>query len=235
MKVLILAGGLGTRLRNTLGDTPKPLAPIRNKPFLEYLLRFIAKQEFRDVIIATGYRAEEIERKFGDGSAMGLQIQYAFEKELLGTGGAVKFAEPMIQSDDFFVMNGDTYFEVDLKEMSRFHKAHGGLATIALSYQEDTHRYGRVIVNDFGKILSFEEKMHEKNMGGYINGGIYVFNKNIFQYIPSNVMQSIEKQTLPSLAGANLYGFISTGYFIDIGIPEDYEKAQRELPIMGGI
>ncbi len=230
MKVLILAGGLGTRLRETLGALPKPLAPIGNKPFLEYLLKFISHQGFGDVIISLGYGSDAIREYLGDGSSLGLRIKYTIERDLLGTGGAVKLAESLIESDDFFVINGDTYFEVELREMLHFHRAHGAIATIALACKEGTGRYGNIIVDRGNEIAAFIEKTGEGS-AGYINGGTYIFRRDVFDYIPANEVCSLEKEIVPFLVGKGLYGFPVKGYFIDIGIPEDYEKAQREIPL----
>jgi D-glycero-alpha-D-manno-heptose 1-phosphate guanylyltransferase len=232
MKIIILAGGLGTRLRGVLGNLPKSLAPIGNKPFLDYLLRFIVKQGFKDVIITTGYGSEAIKRYFGNGSVVGLRIDYTCEKELLGTGGAIKLAETMIDSDDFIVMNGDTYLEVDLDEMLRFHKARGALATMALAHKENTSRYGSVRIDKDNKVITFIEK-DDEGRSRYINGGMYVFRKEILGCIPANKAFSLEREVLPTLVGKGLYGFPGEGYFIDIGIPEDYEKAKKELPVRG--
>ena len=230
MNVLILAGGLGTRLGEILGDLPKALAPIRNKPFLEYLLKFISHQGFRDVIISLGYGSDAIREYLGDGSSLGLKIRYTIERDLLGTGGAVKLAESLIESDDFFVINGDTYFEVELREMLHFHSAQGAIATIALACKEGTGRYGNIMVDKSNEIVSFAEKSGD-GRAGYINGGTYLFRKDVLDSIPENTVCSLEKEILPFLVGKGLYGFPVKGYFIDIGIPEDYEKAKREIPL----
>ena len=228
-KIVILAGGLGTRLRGTIGDLPKPLAPISGTPFLEYLIKLIANQGFTNVIISCGHGADAIKDFFGDGSNFGLKINFTFEKELLGTGGAIKLAEPLIDSDDFFVMNGDTYFEVDLGEMVQFHKSRNALGTIALLNKVDTGRYGRVVIDLDKRILSFSEKANGK--AGLINGGIYIFRRDIFDWIPSGKVVSLENEILPQLVGEGFFGFSVNGYFIDIGIPEDYEKAKKELSL----
>ncbi len=234
MKVIILAGGLGTRLRKTVGDLPKPLAPIGDKPFLEYLIKFISSQGFTDIIISSGHGAASIRKFLGDGSKHGLKIEYTVEQELLGTGGAIKLAEPLIGSSDFIVMNGDTFFEVRLREMLGFHESKRSVATIALIHKHDTGRYGRVLLDGDNKILSFTEK-NDDGKAGYINGGMYVFKKEFFDYIPSNRACSLEREILPLLIGKGLYGFPVEGYFIDIGIPEDYERAKKELPMRRGL
>jgi len=230
VNVLILAGGLGTRLGEILGDLPKALAPIRSKPFLEYLLKFISHQGFRDVIISLGYGSNAIKEYLGDGSSIGLSIEYTLEKELFGTGGAMKLSEPIIESEDFFVINGDTYFEVDLNEMFRFHKNRNAFATMALAYKEDTGRYGGTIFGNDNEIVAFAEKSGD-GRAGYINGGTYLFRKDVLDSIPENTVCSLEKEILPFLVGKGLYGFPVKGYFIDIGIPDDYEKAKREIPL----
>jgi NDP-sugar pyrophosphorylase family protein len=229
-QVIILAGGLGTRMRDTLGTLPKALAPIGNKPFLEYLLQFISHQGFRDVIISLGYGSDTIKEYLGDGSSRGLRIEYTLERELLGTAGAVKLSESVMHSGDFFVLNGDTYFEVDLNHMLRFHKRRAAVATLALTHREDTGRYGDIIINKENEIVSFLEKAGE-GRAGYINGGVYLFRKEVLGYIPANKECSLERETIPFLVGKGLYGLPVKGYFIDIGIPEDYEKAKREIPL----
>jgi NDP-sugar pyrophosphorylase family protein len=228
-KVIILAGGLGTRLRGALGDLPKPLAPIGGKPVLEYLINFISHQGFREIIISCGHGAGAVRDYFGDGSTLGLRIRYTFEEELLGTGGAIKLAEPLVDSRDFIVANGDTYFEVSLTELLQFHRARGALATLALTYRKEAGRYGTVLCDDDNRVVTFTEKAKEER-AGLINGGVYVFGRAIFDYIPAGRACSLEREILPLLVGRGLYGFPADGYFIDIGVPEDYERAKEELP-----
>jgi D-glycero-alpha-D-manno-heptose 1-phosphate guanylyltransferase len=229
-KIIILAGGLGTRMRSTLGNTPKPLAPIGGAPFLEYLLRYIAGQDIFNVIISAGHEFQAIKNIFGDGSLLSTKIEYTFEKNLLGTAGVIKLAEHLIDTDNFLVVNGDTFLEVNYSMILRFHRAKRALATLALVEKKDASRYGSVILGPDNRILEFEEK-HEDKKSNYINGGLYVFNKRIFNYIADNTVCSLERDILPSLMSQGLYGFPVKGYFIDIGIPKDYEKAKRELPL----
>lgn len=147
----------------------------------------------------------------------------------MGTGGAVKLAEPLIDTDDFFVVNGDTYLEADLQAMLRFHRSSEAIATIALARREDTGRYGGVVRDRSNRIISFEEKARGGKAGD-INGGLYIFRSAVFDRIPANAVCSLEREILPALIGKGLFGFPVDGYFIDIGIPEDYEKAKKELP-----
>ncbi len=234
MKVVILAGGLGTRMRGTLGDLPKPLAPIGGRPFIEYLLKFISNQQFRDVIISLGHGADAIREYLGDGSSLGLRVEYTVERDLLGTGGAVKRSEPLIKSDDFFVMNGDTYFEVDMGAMLRFHRGHAAFATMALAHKDDTRRYGRVVFDSGNRITAFAEKVADK-MSGFINGGMYIFRREVFDHIPEGVSCSLEQDIVPLLVGKGLYGFPVDGYFVDVGVPTDYERAKKEIPLRGAL
>ncbi len=229
VKIVVLAGGLGTRLKGVLEGLPKPMVPINNMPFLEYLLLHFKSQNFTEFIMSCGYAADKIRNHFGDGRRFGLSIQYTVEEELLGTGGAIKLAEPLIVANTFIMVNGDTYFQVDLDSMVLFHSEKKAVVTMALAHKEDTGRYGKVLLDRNSMIKSFKEKSESK-AAGYINGGIYVFEKRIFDYIEPERACSLEKEILPLLVGSGLYGFPVNGYFIDIGVPEDYEKAKNELP-----
>lgn len=210
------------------------MAPIANSPFLEYLIVFLKKQNLKEFIICTGHGGESIRGYFGDGKKLGLSIQYTIEEELLGTGGAIKLTERLIDSDHFLVVNGDTYFEVDIITLLNFHKSNAGIGTLALLPKEDTGRYGRVLCDSTGRIKSFQEKSEERK-SGYINGGYYVFRKELFQHIKINSICSLEREILPSLIRGGLYGFPFDRYFIDIGVPEDYDKAKIELPLRGSL
>ena len=234
MKIINLAGGLGTRLKETLRHIPKPMAPINSKPFLEYQFMHFRTQGFSEFILSIGHQGEIIRENFGDGKRFGVSIRYTVERELLGTGGAIKLAEEWIDSDHFIVCNGDTYFEVDLGEMLRFHVSHGGIGTLALAYKENPERYGKVVFDRVNRITSFQEKPGGRKPG-YINGGLYAFRKDLFHHIPANRVCSLEREILPSLIGVGLYGFPAPGYFIDIGVPEDYENAKKELPLRRGL
>lgn len=230
MKMILLAGGLGTRLGGVIGSVPKPMAPIAGSPFLEYLFTFFREQGVKEFVVCTGHGGDSIRGYFGEGKGFGLSIQYTVERKLLGTGGAIKLVGERIDSDHFLVGNGDSYFEVDLGEMLRFHESHGGIGTLALAYKEDPGRYGKVVCDRDGRITSFQEKPEGKKPG-YVNGGLYAFRKDLFLHIPADRACSLEREILPSLIGEGLYGFPVDGYFIDIGVPEDYAKAKKELPL----
>lgn len=223
MQVLILAGGAGTRLRPVLPELNKPMAPIAGKPFLEYLLLQLKKYEIDEVILCVGYKAELIQSYFRTGVRWGLQVSYSYEAGFRGTAGALKLAENLIHDEDFFVMNGDSLFDFELHALMLYHREMKATATLALAEVNDTSRYGTVGINEMGQIVSFIEKRAD-NIRGLINGGIYVFTRRIFDIIPAGRPISLERDILPELVGRDLYGLPVQGYFIDIGVPEDYSK-----------
>ncbi|URZ14865.1 nucleotidyltransferase family protein [Clostridium felsineum] len=223
MQALILVGGLGTRLRSIVKDRPKPMALIEDKPFLEYLIRNLKKNGIKDIILATGYMSEIIEDYFKDGREFGVNIVYSKENVQLGTAGAIKNAEKYIK-DEVFVLNGDTYFDVDFKKLYEFHKNTNSIFTMVLRKIADASRYGAVECDKENKITSFVEK-GETSKSDYINGGIYIIKKKILNLIENEKKVSLEKEVIPKvLREEKIYGYGCGNYFIDIGIPEDYIK-----------
>ncbi|MPM21156.1 D-glycero-alpha-D-manno-heptose 1-phosphate guanylyltransferase [bioreactor metagenome] len=223
MEAIILAGGFGTRLSHIVPDLPKPMAPINGRPFLEYVLDYLYRNDINRVVLAVGYKAEIIKKYFGN-KYKKIDIRYSTEDIALGTGGAIKKALGACKEDNIFVINGDTYFDVDLVRMMDFHKNAGSNISIAIKRMNNFERFGSVIVED-NIIKKFEEK--KPKVEGKVNGGIYIINRKIMSKIQNNVF-SFENDILES-GLYNLYAFESEGYFIDIGIPEDYNKAQMEL------
>lgn len=223
MQALILVGGLGTRLRSIVKDRPKPMALIEDKPFLEYLIENLKKNGIKDIILATGYMSEIIEDYFKDGREFGVNIVYSKENVQLGTAGAIKNAEKYIK-DEVFVLNGDTYFDVDFKKLYEFHKNANSIFTMVLRKIADASRYGAVECDKENKITSFVEK-GETSKSDYINGGIYIIKKKILNLIENEKTVSLEKEVIPKvLREEKIYGYRCGNYFIDIGIPEDYIK-----------
>jgi len=226
-EAIILAGGFGTRLSHVLGYIPKPMAPTNGKPFLCYLLDRLAASGIEHVILATGYMHESIEGYFGERYA-GMRISYSQEKEALFTGGAIRQAAEKIAGDSFFVLNGDTFFDIDLLAFGEFHSLGDKPISIALQYVDDTSRYGAVETD--GDII---RRFHEKDPNGgkgYINGGIYAVNTEwlLQQDLPRKF--SFEKEMLVPLSSkGRLRGKVFSRYFIDIGIPSDYYRAQKEF------
>jgi NDP-sugar pyrophosphorylase family protein len=243
MQVLILAGGLGKRLRSVVDDRPKPMALVNNKPFLEYQLEFLRVFGLRQVVFCLGYLHEQIEAYFGDGSKFDMKIDYSIEEEQLGTGGALKHAEKYIQRT-FVTLNGDTFFKADLSELLRFHRQHLQSAlngtyqgTIALTNVEDSRNYGAASLAEGGKITGFVEKEDTRQVSQHgsllVNAGIYVLEPSILDLIPVNGPVSIEKEIFPSLLsrGYWLGGQELPGFFVDIGTPEGlkiFREYQKE-------
>lgn len=224
MEVVILAGGRGTRLSSVVQDVPKPMAPINGVPFLKFIIEYLKKENVKHVVLAVGYKKEIIKNYFGN-HYHGIEISYSEEVEPLGTGGAIKQALTYCKNDDVIVMNGDTFFEVDLVQMMNFHKEKNSELSIAVKPMNSFDRYGSVTITD-GKVLAFAEKQHKEK--GLINGGTYIVKRELLQNYSKNNF-SFEKDVL-EIEYKDVYAFSSSGYFIDMGIPEDYYKAQKELP-----
>lgn len=223
MQVLILAGGLGTRLRSVVSDRPKPMADVNGKPFLWYLIDNLINKGYKDFILAVGYKKENIIDYFGDGTKFGCNIEYSIENEPLGTGGAISNAKKLIK-DDILVLNGDTFFDIDFKEFESFHKNKKSSYTLSLRKVDDVSRYGAVEFDINGKIIGFTSK-GENSISNYINGGIYIIRKDIIDNLETNKFISLENEVIPDIVSkGNMYGYKSEDYFIDIGIPEDYKK-----------
>lgn len=222
VKALILAGGLGTRLSGVLRDLPKPLAPVAGRPFLYYLIRQLTVHGFRDIVLSTGHLGEKIVESFGDGRDLGIHIDYSNEDRPAGTGGAVRLAEKHLEGDEFFVLNGDSFLDVDLEKLVEAHREHTAQVTMALARVDDTSRYGGVSVDASAKITRFEEK-RAGACPGLINAGIYVLDKKIFDRIPNEPRPvSLEREVFPTLLGEEFYGHVVEAFFWDIGVPDDY-------------
>lgn len=221
---IVLAGGLGTRLRGVINDLPKPMAMINGKPFLHYIFVYLKSQKIKKVILSVGYKAQVIELYFSN-KYLDIEIVYSRENEPLGTGGGIKKA--FEQVDDFaFVLNGDTFFDVDLNALHKFHLQNVADISLALKPTKSFDRYGTVQLQE-NRIINFVEKKFLAE--GLINGGVYFFGKNIFENIDQEKF-SFEKEVLEKLVSQKkLCGKIYNDYFIDIGIPEDYAKAQQEM------
>ncbi|MFZ0761691.1 MAG: nucleotidyltransferase family protein [Candidatus Sulfotelmatobacter sp.] len=225
-KAVLLVGGMGTRLRSVLPATPKVLASIGSKSFLDLLVRQLRNQGIGRVVMCTGYLTEQIEDEFGDGRAWDVAIEYSREPYALGTAGALKLAERYLRDDpDFLVMNGDSFLEVDFHELIRLHRRHGGLVSIAVREAENAARYGTVRMEASGRVTGFEEKTGNDSPGR-INAGVYVFSRGVLELIPEGPA-SLEKDVFPRLLDDGVYALEQQGMFIDIGTPEDYARAQR--------
>ncbi len=231
MKVFILAGGFGTRLSHIVKDAPKPMAPIQGRPFLKYLIDYLGKQGFNDIILLTGYKGDIIENYFLDGRSFGVQIKYSRETDPLGTGGAVKkAAERFCPNEDFIVINGDTYFDAGIKYLMDYHHLSNSLISMALKYKSDVKRYGSVKLSG-NRVIEFVEKRSDLD-DGFINGGIYVLSHRAISYFNKQGILSLENEVLPGIMKNSeeiISGIPFGGRFIDIGVPEDYYRADKVL------
>ncbi len=222
-EAIILAGGLGTRLKNIAKNVPKPMVTINGKPFLEYLLRYLNGYGIKRVILAVCYKSDVIKNYFG-GSFINISISYSEEEELLGTGGAIKKALKLVNDEDVLILNGDTFFDIDIQIFWNFHKAKLSSLTLALKRIKYPDRYGLVKINTNHKIIAFLEK----GMGvkGFINGGVYLLNREFFSSFCLPDKFSFEEDFLEKFYRQNeFYGIDFDSYFIDIGIPEEYKRA----------
>ncbi len=231
MEAIILAGGFGTRLKKLNLDVPKPMVPVAGKPFLEYLMTYLAFYAVDHVILSVGYLGDKIEKHFGT-SWRGMSVSYAIEDHPLGTGGGVKKAMQQCREDPVWVLNGDTFFDVNLRDMTAFHKKNGSACTIAGKRLQSTERYGLIRYDSSFRIIDFEEK----NPGvseGVINGGVYLINKRSFLEKSLPETFSMEHDFLEVYVRKEKFMlYLSDGYFIDIGIPEDLKKAQDDSRLL---
>jgi NDP-sugar pyrophosphorylase family protein len=224
-KAVLLVGGLGTRLRSLVPSAPKPLAPVGDRPFLELLIRQLIRQEILHLVMCSGYLADQIEAEFGDGRDLGVSIEYSKETQPLGTAGAVKLAQSLLEGvTEFLVMNGDSFLEIDLGQLRKFHLAHGGLATVAVVHVDNAGRYGTVLADSSHRVTEFREKTGNKSPG-LINAGVYVFSRSLLDQIPAGP-GSLEKDVFPQILDQGVYAAEQRGMFIDIGTPGDYARAQ---------
>ena len=227
VECIILAGGLGTRLRSEVPDLPKCMAPITGRPFLEFLINYLLQQGVKHFIFSLGYMHEVIE-DFLKKSYPNLSYKIVIENEPLGTGGAIALACKNASSENVIIMNGDTMFKVNISELVNYHINNNALCTLSLKPMVDFDRYGVVEINNDGCIQSFKEKKFYKN--GLINGGVYAINRVSFLSIKFPEKFSFEKDYLEKYYNSNkMLGLIQDHYFIDIGIPEDFKRAGLEL------
>jgi NDP-sugar pyrophosphorylase family protein len=226
MKAVLLVGGLGTRLRSAVPSLPKALASVGDMPFLELLVRQLCNQELRELVMCTGYLADQIQEVFQDGSDFGVTIEYSRERVPLGTAGALRLAQRYVQTEsEFLVVNGDTFLEIDFNEFILSHQKHGSVATMAVVRVENSRRYGTVHVGRDGRIMSFSEKTGQ-NVPGNINAGVYAFSKEALALIPAGPV-SLEHDVFPLLIEKGFYAIKQQGMFIDIGTPDDYARAKK--------
>lgn len=220
---IILAGGRGTRLSGVVADRPKVLADVGGRPFLTYLLDQLEKAGIRRAVISTGYRAEMVRQTLGE-SHGSIELHYRAEPQPLGTGGGIRLAAEAATSDPVLVMNGDSYVDVDLRSLLRFHHDRGGEGSLVLTQVGDVSRFGAVQVGEGDQIERFIEK-NAAGGAGWINAGVYVLGRRLIDSIPSGAFVSLEKELFPKWLPMGLFGFRTSGRFIDIGTPKSYAAA----------
>lgn len=228
-EAIILAGGLGTRLRSAVPDLPKCMAPVNGEPFIKYVIDHLLAQEMENFIFALGYKSEVIEAYIQQ-AYPSLLYKTSIEDEPLGTGGAIKKAMKLVKGRSAVVTNGDTLFKADVQYLTGFHILSGAACTLGLKRMENFDRYGLVETDVDNRVTSFREKQHYDQ--GNINAGMYVLHKNKFLDEDLPAKFSFEKDYLEVYYNRrSMFGIAQNEYFIDIGIPEDYDRAQHELKV----
>ncbi len=223
--VVVLCGGLGTRLQAVAADRPKPMVAVGGRPFLELLLEAVAEHGFRRFVLCVGYKSDIIKKAhFGHGQR--LEIVFSEEQEPLGTAGALKHGEPLTRSDLVVVMNGDSYCPLDLKGLLAFHGRHGGIGTIAAVPVEARTDGGFIELSDDQRIVAFKENV-TSSRARHLSAGVYAFGREIFRQIPEGRRCSLEGEVLPSLLDRGLYAYVTTAPLYDIGTPARLEAFRR--------
>ncbi len=225
MKSMVLAAGLGTRLRPLTGSISKPMAPIVNRPVMYHILRLIKKHGFDEAVANLHYHPHAITNYFGRGQKLGVELRYSLEPELLGTAGGVKNVQKFFGDNTFLVISGDALTDMDLTKFLRQHKQAGGIASLALKEVEDPGRFGVVIRDKGNRIIGFQEKPDPgEELSRLCNCGIYLFEPAIFDYIPKDTFYDFGKQLFPELVAKSIpfYGFKTDGYWNDVGSLEQY-------------
>jgi mannose-1-phosphate guanylyltransferase len=234
VQALVLAGGEGTRLRPLTLTLPKPVIPLAGRPFLSFMLDWLKRHGVDDVLLSCGYRSHDVERVLGDIHG-GMRLRYVVEDEPLGTAGPLRLAaDEGVLADRVLVLNGDCLTDIDLTAELEQHEATGARATLALVPVADTSSYGVVPTNESREVEAFLEKRPGPAPTNRINAGAYVLEREVVERVPAGRAVSIEREIFPELVGDGLYGFLSDGYWIDIGTPERYLEATYDL-LTGGV
>lgn len=232
MKAVILSGGKGTRLKPLTDHTPKPMLLINDKPHLEYVIKLLQGHGITDIVFSTGYLHSQIVDHFGDGSEFGVSIQYKEDGEIpLGTAGAIRNCEELLDDEDFLVFNGDILTNIDLTSMIEEHKANRCSITIALTTVDDASQYGLAIRDSRGTIQKFIEKpVANLLMPKLVNAGVYIVKKEVLSMMMKDKYIMFETDVFPYYAGNDMYGFVAYGsYWLDIGTHERYKQANYDV------
>ncbi|HEX3434973.1 MAG TPA: NDP-sugar synthase [Solirubrobacteraceae bacterium] len=229
MQAVILVGGEGTRLRPLTSTVPKPVVPLVDRPFISFMLEWLAKHGVDDVIMSCGFLATSVRNVLGDGSALGMRLRFVEEPDPRGTAGALKYAEPMLD-ERFLMLNGDVLTDIDLSAQIAQHEQTGAKATLSLVPVADPSAYGLVHLNEDSSVRDFVEKPSPDAIDtNLISAGAYVLNREILGLVPADRNVSIEREVWPLLVGNGLYGFASESYWLDIGSPERYLQGTFDI------
>ncbi len=229
MQALILAGGEGTRLRPLTTTVPKPVVPLVDRPFIAFMLDWLRTHGVDDVVMSCGHMAHGVRNVLGDGGAYGVRLRYVEEPQPLGTGGAVKFAEELLD-ERFVMLNGDVLTDLDVRGQLEQHERTGARATLALTPVEDPTNYGLVRIGGDGEVTEFVEKPAPDQIDTRnISAGVYVLEREVLSELEFGVPASIERDVFPQLVGDGLYGCVTDGYWLDIGTPDRYLRATWDI------
>jgi mannose-1-phosphate guanylyltransferase len=230
VQALILAGGEGTRLRPLTSTIPKPVVPLVGRPFISYMLEWLREHGVEDVILGCGFMADRVRDVLGDGSGLGIRLRYLEEPQPLGTGGALKFAEDLLD-ERFFMLNGDVLTDLDLTAQLEAHERTGARATLALVPVDDPSAYGLVRTDPEGAVTEFVEKPGPEHIDtNLINAGAYILDRGVLDGMPpAGTNVSIERDVFPTLVGQGLFGYEASGYWLDIGTPARYLQGTYDI------
>jgi NDP-sugar pyrophosphorylase family protein len=239
VKAVIIAGGLGTRLRPLTYNIPKPIVPVGNRPFILHQIELLKQHGITEIILNLHYLMDEIKAVLGDGRKYGVKLYYSLEKHPLGTAGAVKNAEEFFDDEPLLVFNGDVLTDINLTQVIAFHKKNKARATLTLTRVEDPTAYGLIVTDKHGVVTQFIEKpsweqvanVKKHGTADTINAGIYVLDPKVFRGVPADTEYSFERQLFPGLLakGELVCGYVSDRYWIDIGKPEQYRQAHEAI------
>jgi mannose-1-phosphate guanylyltransferase len=230
-KAVILVGGPGTRLQPLTDNIPKSLVPVLNRPFMEHTFAYLKNYDIRDIALTLNYLPDIIKDHFGDGRRFGVDLSYYLEEEPLGTAGAVKNAEELLDNT-FVVLNGDVFTDIDLADMLAFHRRNKAAATISLKWVEDPSAFGVVETDDTGRVKRFIEKPPASEATtNWINAGIYILEPDVLEMVPSGTHYMFERGLFPGLldAGKRVFGYTFRGYWMDTGTLEYYFSLNSDL------
>lgn len=231
MKAMILAAGLGTRLRPLTNHVSKPMVQMAGRPCMEYTVRLLQKAGFKDIVVNLHYLPEQIREYFGDGSRFGVRMTYSYEAELMGTAGGFKRVEHFFGDETALIISGDALTDIDLPGFLAFHRECGGIATLALKQVTDPAQYGVVVMDD-SRITRFQEKpQKEEAISNLANTGIYLFEPEIFRLIPENTFFDFARDVFPLVLarGDGIFGYTMDGYWCDVGNLEVYREAHYDM------